>query len=365
MTQSLVEHIADRSVVLCVGSGGVGKTTTSAALALAAAETGRKVVVLTIDPARRLADALGVGVDNEPRRVPLAGRGELSAVMLDPATTFDDLIRRLSPTPARADSLLNNVVYKQISRALAGTLEYTAIEKLYDLRERGGFDLVVVDTPPSKNVLDFIEAPEWLSRFLDERILKWFAVLEGPGDGGVKQFVMKRTARVVSDILGKIFGGDFVGDLSAFVRDIECMAAELRHRAENVQALLASKNAGFVVVTTPEPQVITDAVFLRNALQKHTLDFLGFVVNRTSEPSGLVSPELSARAASDSGHVTRQLAKKLAAAALSMDARVRDETANIAKLRRDARWDGYIGLVPREAAEIHDIDGLRALERYL
>jgi anion-transporting ArsA/GET3 family ATPase len=360
----LLERIADRSVVLCVGGGGVGKTTTSAALALAAAEQGRKVVVLTIDPAKRLADALGVGVGNDARQVQVAGKGELSAVMLDPATTFDDLIRRLAPTPARADSLMRNVVYKQMSRALSGTLEYTAIEKLYDLRERGGYDLVVVDTPPSKNVLDFIDAPEWISRFLDDRILKWFALLENE-EQGVKGFVMKRTARVVSDILSKIFGGAFVGELSSFIADIESMAAELRRRAEAIRALLESREAGFVVVTTPEPQVMADAVFLRNALEKHALDFLGFVVNRTSEPSGLVSPESSARAATDSGHVSKELAKKLAEACEAMDARAKEESTTISKLRRDARWDGYVGKVPREASEIHDVEGLRGIARYL
>lgn len=362
---SLLERIADRSVILCVGSGGVGKTTTSAALALAAAESGRKVVILTIDPARRLADALGVGIDNEPRRVPLEGKGELSAVMLDPATTFDDLIRRLSPTPARADSLMNNVIYQQMSRALSGTLEYTAIEKLYDLREHGGYDLIVVDTPPSKNVLDFIESPEWLSRFLDDRILKWFALLEGhASEAGLKQMVMKRTARVVSDILAKIFGGDFVGDLSGFIGDIEGMAAELRHRAENIQKLLSGGEAGFVVVTSPDPQVMTDAVFLRHALEKRTLDFLGFIVNRTSEPSGLNSPESFAQAASDSGQISQALAKKLTEACAEMDARAKEESASIAKLRRDTRWDGYIATIPRETDEIHDIAGLRNLTRH-
>ncbi len=365
MSSNLVELAAGRRVILCVGPGGVGKTTTSAALALAAAEAGRRVVVLTIDPARRLTDALGVVVGNTPSRVTLGpeAKGELWAVMLDQSSTLDDLVRRIAPTPATADRLLGNVIYRQMSRALAGTLEYTAIEKLYDLRERQGFDLVIVDTPPSKNVVDFIEAPEWLLRFLDERIFKWFTLLGGGEKRGVARIVLQRTARAVGDVLGKVFGDSFVTDFNAFVRDLEGMTAELRKRAANIQMLLRSTESGFVVVTTPDPFVLADAVFLRNELGKRALSFTGFVVNRANVGSGVESPEAVAKLVE--GAIGGELAKKLAATALDMNARAREDAAAVSRLRRDARWEGYVGIVPREVEEIHDLDALRALSRHL
>lgn len=352
--------------MLCVGPGGVGKTTTSAALALACAEAGRRVVVLTIDPARRLADALGVVVGNSPSRVELAPevKGELWAVMLDQSSTLDDMIRRIAPTPATAERLLGNVIYRQMSRALAGTLEYTAIEKLYDLRERHGFDLVIVDTPPSKNVVDFIEAPEWLLRFLDERIFKWFTLLnDTEGGGGITRIVLKRTARALGDVLGKVFGDSFMTDFSAFVRDLEGMTAELRKRAAQIQRLLRSTESGFVVVTTPDPFVLADAVFLRNELGKRALSFTGFVVNRASVGSGVDSPEAAAKLMESV--IGGPLAKKLAETALEMDARAGEDVAAISRLRRDAHWEGYVGVVPREVEEIHDVAALRALARHL
>ena len=216
---SFLENISGRRVVLCAGPGGVGKTTTSASLGLAAARAGRKVCVLTIDPARRLADALGVELGNEPRPVDISPlvdkgisvKGELHALMLDPQETLHGLIRNNAPNAEVADRVFENVIFQQLSGAMAGTLEYTAIEKLYDLYSNYDFDLIVVDTPPSKNVLDFLEAPEYVARFLEESIFKWFVILDpGQPASSFAAGLVKRTGKLIWDVLGKTLGGDFV-----------------------------------------------------------------------------------------------------------------------------------------------------------
>ncbi len=362
---SIQSALSGLQVVLATGPGGVGKTTSSSALAVNAAQSGKRVLVLTIDPARRLADALGVKLDNTPRRVEmpgLAGTGELWALMLDPVKTFDDLIERLAPSHEVATRLTENVIYRQMSRALAGTLEYTAVEKLFDLRERFNFDLIVVDTPPSKNVLDFIEAPQWLLRFLDERVFKWFLMLDTQEKGkGITQALLRRTARVVRDVLGKVFGDEFVGDLSEFMHAIEGMTHEFRRRADAIQSLLASEHTGFLVVATTDPFVISDAVYLREEISRRGVNFAGFLVNRVYRPTGLESPQAAAtivrEAAPDEPQVGA-LAEKLVAEAEALDERARKDSDAIEALRKRARWKGFVGTIPREIHEIHDLVAL-------
>lgn len=365
---SIQSALSGLQVVLATGPGGVGKTTSSSALAVNAAQSGKRVLVLTIDPARRLADALGVKLDNTPRRVEmpnLTGTGELWALMLDPVKTFDDLVERLAPSHEVATRLTENVVYRQMSRALAGTLEYTAVEKLFDLRERFEFDLIVVDTPPSKNVLDFIEAPQWLSRFLDERVFKWFLMLEDDDKGGgITKVLLRRTAKVVRDVLGRVFGDEFIGDLSEFMHAIEGMTHEFRRRADAIQELLASEQTGFLVVATTDPFVVSDAVYLREEIARRGVRFSGFLVNRVYRPTGLERPEEAAsmvlEAAPDEPQVDA-LAKKLVAEAEALDERARQDTVAIEELRRRARWKGFVGTIPREIHEIHDLEALGRL----
>lgn len=274
---SLVE---DRDLVICSGAGGVGKTTTSAAIGLAAALVGRKAVVLTIDPARRLANALGLEhLPNEPVRVqgPLldgaAPGGSLHALMLDPKQTFDALVRRLQP-PEEAARLFENRLYQNVSGMIAGMQEYAAGEKLHELAHDPRFDLVVVDTPPTRNALDFLEAPGTLSRFLDERVLRWF-LPERP-----KNPLLRRTSKLVGGALGKIFGAGFAADLAEFLASLGGLTAALRQHAQEVRARLESPAARFLLVSSPLAEAVDEALFFHERLRALNLPFGGYVINR-------------------------------------------------------------------------------------
>ncbi|WP_373044407.1 ArsA family ATPase [Vulgatibacter sp.] len=281
MLSSLIDN---KRVVVCSGAGGVGKTTTSAAIALAAARQGRRAVVLTIDPARRLADALGMpSLPSEPAPVPrelldragVPPEGELHALMLDPKQTFDGLVRRLNP-PDAAKRILENRLYQQISQLLAGMQEYTAEEKLHELAADDRFDVVVIDTPPTRNALDFLEAPGKLTRFLDERVLKWFLPQQQRWGFGILQ----RTGKIVGSVLERIFGEGFASELQDFLATLGGMTTTLRQHAEEVRQLLASPGSTFLLVTAPESASLDDAVYFRSRLDELGLPFGGYVVNR-------------------------------------------------------------------------------------
>jgi anion-transporting ArsA/GET3 family ATPase len=250
----LAELIADPDtrIVVCCGAGGVGKTTTSAALALAAAEAGRTVVVLTIDPARRLAQSLGLGeLDNEPRRVDVPGaRGELHAMMLDMKRTFDDIVVAHS-TPERAQQIFENPFYQTLSSSFAGTQEYMAMEKLGQLRAGDRWDLIIVDTPPSRSALDFLDAPNRMSRFLDGTMIR---LLTAPSRTGFK--IASASFMFFSRIISKILGGQLLRDISSFVAALDTMFGGFRERATATYELLRRPGTWFLVVATPEPDAL-------------------------------------------------------------------------------------------------------------
>lgn len=371
-SERLMQVIGDREVVLCAGPGGVGKTTTSAALALAAADRGKRVLVLTIDPARRLADALGVGLEPEagqpsvePSTVKGATQGgELWAMMLDASHTMDELVHRLTPSPEGAERLLNNIIYRQISRAMAGGQEYTAVEKLYDLRSRYDFDLIVVDTPPSQNVLDFVEAPGYLTRFLDEKIIKWFLILDPEQPpGGLGGRLLKRTTRIVWEVLSRLFGRKFLGDIVEFVNMVEVLTAEVQRRAEAIDALLRSPQALFLIVASTDELVIEDAAFLREELGRRGIPFGGFVVNRVQEPSGVEDLQAAARALS--AHLPPEHVAAVVEACSEADREARWDERAVQSLREKTAWEGCVVRLPYLAQEVHDLAGLRRLARHL
>ncbi|MEZ5178185.1 MAG: ArsA-related P-loop ATPase [Acidimicrobiales bacterium] len=243
----LAALVHDRSIVICSGSGGVGKTTTAAVLAMEAAAAGRRAVVVTIDPAKRLADALGLdGIGNAPKQIDGPWSGELWAVMLDTKSTFDDLVTQYSADPEQAERILANRFYKNISGALSGTQEYMAMEKLYALHADEAFDLVVVDTPPSRNALDFLEAPRRLTRFLDHRL---YRVLMAPTRGVMKAVNVAAQAFVRS--VSKVVGGEVFDDAVAFFQAFDGMEAGFKERAELVLDLLTSPVTAFVLVASP------------------------------------------------------------------------------------------------------------------
>jgi anion-transporting ArsA/GET3 family ATPase len=265
-----------RSIVVCSGSGGVGKTTTAAALGLAAADLGRRACVVTIDPARRLANALGADhVANEPS--PIAGDwpGRLDAVMLDAAGTLDELVRRYSASPEQAERIMRNRIYRNLATALSGTQEYMATEKLFELHESGEYDLVVVDTPPTRHALDFLDAPGRLTGFLDNRI---FRLLVTPGRAYLK--AVSYATQVLLRTIAKVAGSEIVDDTIAFFQAFDGLEIGFRERAGRVQELLASETTAFVLVVSPRRDSIEEAHFFAGKLRGtgHGVDAL--VVNR-------------------------------------------------------------------------------------
>jgi anion-transporting ArsA/GET3 family ATPase len=279
-------------VVVCCGSGGVGKTTTSAALALRAAERGRRTVVLTIDPARRLAQALGLqSLENEPGQVAGVGEGtggELHAMMLDMRRTFDEMVQTHS-TPDRAAAILANPFYQTISSSFSGTQEYMAMEKLGQLAATGRWDLIVVDTPPSRSALDFLDAPQRMSNFLDGRMIRLLSAPARAGGRGLRKIVsagFTLFAKAVSTILG----GQLLADASAFVQAFDTMFGGFRERANATYALLRSPGTAFLVVAAPEPDALREAAYFVDRLSAEGMPLAGLVLNRTHP----VRAELSA-----------------------------------------------------------------------
>ena len=282
-----------KRVVVCCGAGGVGKTTTAAALGLGAAMLGRKALVLTIDPARRLAEAIG---SPQAARAPvpvadprLAGAGisgSLATWMVDPRVVFERMVRRLTDDPAKADAILQNRIYRALADLVAGMQEYTAAEALYGFALGGEYDVVVLDTPPSRNALDFLEAPRKLSLFLDERII---GVFLSSGGGGIFR---SRARQIVQSVFGRIFGEGFFDEVQQFLAAFSGMFTAMREHAESVRQLLKSDQSSFVVVTSPEPAALAEATHLEHMLTKEMLlPFSGYILNRSwAYTRGLTSP---------------------------------------------------------------------------
>ena len=280
---SLAEHVTTAEVLVCCGSGGVGKTTAAAALGLQAALQGRRAVVVTIDPAKRLADALGVpgGLDNEPRRLDVAGDGELWALMLDTAGTFDGLVRANAGDAAQAERILNNGFYRNVAGSLSGTQEYMAAERLHALHNDPRFDLVIVDTPPTRNALDFLDAPGTIARLLDHPLFK---LLMMPTRRGLK--VLNVAAQPMLRSIGKVVGGDVLADAVAFFQAFAGMETGFRRRADEVMTLLHSDVARFVLVASPRGDTIEEACYFANSLATNQLSVAAVVVNRCTPSFG-------------------------------------------------------------------------------
>ena len=268
--------VLDRSIIICCGSGGVGKTTIAAAFALQAARLGRIACVVTIDPARRLANSLGLdALSNRPTRIEGPWPGELHAMMLDPKRTFDDLVARYSDSAEQAEDIKVNRIYRNLTGTLSGTQEYMAMEKLYELVEEGGFDLVVVDTPPTRNALDFLDAPRRLTRFLENRL---FQALMMPTRAGLR--IMGVAAHALLRTISKVAGADIVADAVAFFQAFEGMEEGFRARAARVRELLAQPETAFVLVASPRPDSVDEAVHFAGKLAESNLSVTALVVNR-------------------------------------------------------------------------------------
>ena len=291
---TIAELAAERSIVICCGSGGVGKTTTAAAIALEGARLGRRAVVVTIDPAKRLADALGLsgGLTNAPTTIEGPWSGTLSALMLDTKSTFDALVTRYAVDDTQTQRILGNRFYRNISGALSGTQEYMAAEKLYELHDGGDFDLVVVDTPPTRNALDFLDAPARLVRFLDHRL---YRALMTPTRAYLRAVGL--AAQAFLRTVAKVVGGEVLGDAIAFFQAFDGMEAGFRERAERVLHLLGASETAYVLVTSPRRESVEEADFFARRLGEGGLVVAALIVNRMHPSFGDGNPASAAREA--------------------------------------------------------------------
>ncbi|SFP65642.1 Anion-transporting ATPase, ArsA/GET3 family [Amycolatopsis arida] len=349
-------------VVVCCGSGGVGKTTTAAALALRAAERGRQTVVLTIDPARRLAQALGLReLGNYPKRVTVDGfepKGELWAMMLDMRRTFDDMVRTHAG-PERAEQLLANPFYQTISTSFSGTQEYMAMEKLGQLAATGDWDLIVVDTPPSRSALDFLDAPSRLSSALDGRMIRLLTAPAKAGGWGLRKVVsagFSMFAKAVSTILG----GQLLADASAFMQAFDTMFGGFRERARRTAELLRSQGTAFLVVAAPEPDALREASYFVERLATESMPLAGLIANRTHPVLAELSDTeaLAAADALDRGGQQAPLATAVLRLHADRVALARREDRLLARFTR-AHPAVPVVRVPALPTDVHDLEGLR------
>ena len=290
----IAEIVGHKEIVVCAGSGGVGKTTAAAAIALQAALDGKKAAVLTIDPAKRLASSLGLKeLTNEPTKVNkrkfssagLEMSGELWALMLDTKTTFDEVVTRYAASREQAERILDNRFYRNISSTLSGTQEYMAMEKLYELHTDGAYDLIVIDTPPTRNALDFLDAPRRLTDFFESRVLRWFLMPYMKAGGGIFK-VANVAATAFLRVVKRIIGGDALQDTAEFFANLEGMYEGFKERAREVAGLLQSDATSFVIVTSPGEDSVAEATFFATRLNEAGLPFGAVVVNRVHPKIG-------------------------------------------------------------------------------
>ncbi len=354
---SMSTLVRDAEVIVCTGSGGVGKTTIAAVLAMEGARQGRRTAVVTIDPAKRLADALGLeGLTNEPGRIEGDWPGELSALMLDTKSTFDDLVTRYAATPEQAERILDNRFYRNISSALSATQEFMAMEKLYELHVESAFDLVVVDTPPTRNALDFLDAPGTLTRFLDHPLYK---VVMAPTRGILKAASL--AAQAFLRTVARVVGSEVIDDAIAFFQAFHGMEEGFRDRARHVDALLADVATRFVLVASPRRDTLDEAAFFAEALGEADMSISALVVNR-----------MHPRFAPGLGEAARERADTLAGTALG------DHYANLADFQLIASreedhlrelvgrvGDATVVRVPFLRGDVHDLAGLEELAQHV
>ncbi|MFZ1362787.1 MAG: ArsA-related P-loop ATPase [Candidatus Nanopelagicales bacterium] len=363
-------------VIVCCGSGGVGKTTTAAAMALRAAEAGRKVCVMTIDPAKRLAQSMGLTeLDNTPRAVQGIGNlngGSLDAMMLDMKRTFDEIVVAHAE-PERAQAILENPFYQALSSSFAGTQEYMAMEKLGQLRTEAGqtgvWDLIIVDTPPSRSALDFLDAPKRLGSFLDGRMMRLLAA-PAKGGGRIAGKIVGAGLGFATGALNKIVGAQVLTDLQTFMASFDTLFGGFRHRAEQTYAQLQAPDTRFIVVAAPEPDALREAAYFVERLGDEDMPLAGLVLNRvtvvpladlTAEAAIAAADRLAESTEDDHEHQLTEDLLRLHADNINTARR----QSQVAKRFHAAHPLVAIGIVPTQSEDIHDLAGLRLVGNLL
>ena len=356
----------DKHIIVCTGSGGVGKTTTAAALGLRAAELGRNVCVLTIDPARRLAQAMGLTeLDNTPRAVVgvsngANSNGSLSAMMLDMKRTFDEVVESHSD-PERAEKILSNPFYQALSSSFAGTQEYMAMEKLGQLRAQSQWDLIIVDTPPSRNALDFLDAPARLGSFLDGRLIR---IITAPARGAGRGIgrIAALGFGIFTNVLSKLLGAQVLADVGNFVADIDTTFGGFRERADATYALLKDSGTEFIVVAAPERDALREAAYFVERLNQDSMPLGGLILNRVQEvpETGLTQDQVLAAAQK----LTAEGEGPLTAALLELHAQrmeIKERQKHLAMRFTAAHPNVAVQPIPAMAQDVHDLAGLREI----
>lgn len=345
--RQLEDLVATCHVIVCCGSGGVGKTTSAAVIALEAARIGRRAVVVTIDPARRLADALGLaGLTNKPAVIAGDWPGEMWAMMLDTESTFNELVARYAGSTEQADKILDNRFYRNIASAMSGTQEYMASEKLYELATNGAFDLIVVDTPPTRNALDFLEAPNRLARFLDHRL---YRLVTAPTRGLVK--AVNVAAQRFFRSVGKVVGGEVIADAIAFFAAFDGMEEGFKERAQQVDRLLREDDTAFLLIASPHADTVVETAYFAERLSELSITVRALVVNRVHpDPGGGTPEEAAARAVSLAG---TPLGAQYAALAGLREIAL-GEAAHLVALEEQVA-PAPVCRVPYLAVEVHDL----------
>lgn len=378
----LLEVLLERRILVCVGSGGVGKTTTAATLALAAARRGKRTLVLTIDPARRLANSLGLETlghqvqEVDPNLVRTGApsqTGQLHAMMLDQKAAFDEVVARHAKDPAAVQRILANPVYAQISGSLAGAQEYAAMAKLHDFDRTGQWDLIIVDTPPTAHALDFLDAPRKLSEAIDSPAIDWFRKLQG--SGGSRWSLVGKTGSFVLKRLAKFVGSKFIDDLGVFFTEFNDILGGFRQRAEETFGLLRQPRVGFVLVASPEPMAVREALAFHQRLITAGMPFVGFVVNKVvpSRPVTVSQQELEAALAREpavtalglSGTTLTMAAQALGKAHDEIETLARADAGAVEELRDAGGASSLLVQVPLMRDDVHDVGRLVALEQFL
>ena len=378
----LVDVLLERRIIVCVGSGGVGKTTTAATLALAAARRGKRTLVLTIDPAKRLANSLGLEalghqVQEVDRALVRTGapsdRGELHAMMLDQKAAFDEIVQRHAKDPEAVKRILSNPVYAQISGSLAGAQEYAAMAKLHDFDAAGEWDTIVVDTPPTAHALDFLDAPRKLSEAIDSPAIEWFRKLQGGSGSGWS--LVGKTGAFVLKRLAKFVGSQFISDLGVFFTEFNDILGGFRVRAEETFSLLRQPRVGFVLVASPEPMAVREALFFHERLVEAKMPFIGFVINKIHPalPIRADEPAIAAAMAAHPGVVSLGLSattRTMAAQALfsahgELETLAEADRMAISRMRDAGGAQALVIQVPLMRDDVHDVSRLVGLEQYL
>ncbi len=368
--------LLQKRVIVCVGSGGVGKTTTAAAIALRAAQQGLRVLCLTVDPARRLAESLGLETLSsaeqvvDPARLAAAGApagSSLTAMMLDTKATFDDLVARHASSPEAARRILSSKLYGHVATRLAGTHEYMAMEKLHSVREDPRFDLVVLDTPPTANSLDFLDAPDRIVAAVDAPATRWMSqASRGAGRTGLE--LLGRGTRFVLRAMSRFTGSGFLEDMAGFIADLNDLFGGFRKRAIAVRESLRQGDVAFVIVTTPEPMAVTEAIFFSKRLEEGGIPRDGFVVNRVrprlAAPAAgspaVLAPDLGLPAGNDALALARSLLRSYVEERTVSERHAR-EIARLRARRGDSDWVE----VPALDEEVYDLPALARIAKHL